>query len=311
MPEHTIGKCKVRTFERPPKGFDPFTATAAQLLHHGLPRRPDPTKEPQASLQWVRAMGKYRNFNVKHVVPEFEQQPARIHGPNKRVKEANQGLVNDSSYNWSGSVLFIDPAKDPFAWIVGQWTVPNAYSPNPGDGKTYYSSAWIGIDGDGSPDVLQAGTATEVTGVGPAVCYPWWEWFPDYSVVITNFPVAAGDMVSLMICSTGPTSASFSFGNLTSLQYTSFAITAPPGTTLVGNCAEAVLERPGVGGVLAELPRYGDNFFDTTTAYTQSTVAYDIGTGTGISMLADDGTTIISSPETVDSDAIRMHYTGQ
>jgi hypothetical protein len=310
MPEHTVGKCKVRTFEHPPKGFDPFTATAAQLLHHGFPRRPDPITEAQASLHWVRAMGKYRNVNVKHVVPEFEQQPTRIHGPNKRVKDAPQGRVNATSSNWSGSVLFIDPTKDPFAWIVGQWTVPNAYSPNPGDGKTYYSSAWIGIDGDdGSPDVLQAGTATDVTGVGPADCYAWWEWFPDYSVAITNFRVAAGDMVSLLICSTGPTSASFSFGNLTSLQYTSFAITAPPGTQLVGNCAEAVLERPGVGGALANLPRYGSNFFDTTTAYTQSGTPYDIGTGAPVSMV--DGVQIISSPETVDSDAIRMHYTGE
>jgi peptidase A4-like protein len=310
MPEQMIGKCKVRTFELPPKGFDPFEANAAKLLHHGFPRRPDPATEPEASLHWVRAMRKYRDLQFKHVVPEFKSMPTHIHGPNKRVTDKNRGLVNATSSNWSGSVVFIDPNIDPFVWMFGQWTVPNAYSPNPGDGNTYYSSAWIGIDGDGSPDVLQAGTATEVTGGNPAVCYAWWEWFPDFSVAIPNFPFAQGDAATLLICSTGPNTAWFSFGNLTSLQYTSFSITAPQGTTLVGNCAEAVLERPGVNGGLAELPRYGENVFDATTAYTKSGSAYDIGTGTTISMVADDGVTVISTPEVMDADAVRMSYTG-
>jgi peptidase A4-like protein len=310
MAEHTIGRYKIRTFELAPKGFDPFKATAAQLLHHGFPRRPDPATEPDASLTWVRLMGKYRDLKVTHVLPQFKELPTHIHGPNKRRNEASRGLVNGTSSNWSGSVLFIDPNVDPFTWIFGQWTVPNAYSPNPGDGNTYYSSAWIGIDGDGSPDVLQAGTETDVTGSGPATSYAWMEWFPDFSVGIANFPFAPGDAATLLICSTGPNTAWFSFGNLTSLQYTSFTLTAPQGTTLVGNCAEVVLERPGVNGALAELPRYGENFFDAATAYTKSGATYDLGTGATISMVADDGVTIISTPEVVDSDAVRMYYTG-
>ncbi len=310
MAEHIIGRYKLRTFAPPPKGFDPFKATAAELLHHGFPRRPDPVAEAHASLKWVRAMGKYRDLKFTHVVPVFKEMPKHFHGPNKRVTEKSRGLVNGTSFNWSGSEVFTDPTVDPFVWIFGQWTVPNAYSPNPGDGNTYYSSAWIGIDGDGSPDVLQAGTETDATGSGPGTSYAWMEWFPDFSVAINNFPFAPGDAATLLICSTGPTTASFSFGNLTSLQYTSFVLTAPPGTTLVGNCAEVVLERPGVGGGLAQLPRYGENFFDAATAYTKSGAAYDLGTGTPISMTADDGVTVISTPEIVDSDAVRMYYTG-
>jgi hypothetical protein len=310
MPEQTIGKYKVRTFEPAAKGFDPVEATPAELVHHGFPRRPDPTKEARASFAWTRAMSKYRDLKFTHVHPDFKELPSHFHGPNKRVTEASQRLVNGTSTNWSGSVLFVDPKADPFSWIFGQWTVPNAYSPNPGDGKTYYSSCWIGIDGDGSPDVLQAGTATEVSGSGPVNCYAWWEWFPEYSVAINNFPFAPGDAATLLICSTGPSSALFSFGNLTSLKYTSFTITAPPGTTLIGNCAEAVLERPGVGGRLAQLPRYGSNFFDEATAYTKSGAAFELGTGATLSMVADDGKTVISKPEIVDSDAVRMEYTG-
>lgn len=131
---------------------------------------------------------------------------------------------------------------------------------------------------------------------------------------ISNLPFAPGDATSLLICATSPTDAYFSFTNLTSLQYAVFSITAPEGTTLVGNCAEAVMERPTIGvppkDVLQQLPRYGESFFDETFAYTKSGVGFGVGIGTPISMLADDGVTIISSPEFVDSDAIRIHYTG-
>lgn len=36
-----------RTFELPPDGFDPMTASADKLRRYGLPRRPDPDSEPQ------------------------------------------------------------------------------------------------------------------------------------------------------------------------------------------------------------------------------------------------------------------------
>ncbi len=160
--------------------------------------------------------------------------------------------------------------------------------------------------------MLQAGTATEVTGGNSSVCYAWWEWYPAVSVKIANFPFIPGDAARLLICSTGPASAYFSYTNITSKRYTSFSVTAPIGTALVGDCAEAVVERPGLGfyGILAQLPRYGENFFDETTAYTKSGASFDIGAGTTISMLADDGITIISTPEVVDTDAIRLFYSG-
>jgi Peptidase A4 family len=310
MAEHSIGKYKIRTFEAPPRGFDPFTATPAEHLKYGIPRRPDPVKEARATLLWTRAMHKYRNLKFAHITPEFKELPKHVHGTNKRKNAATKGLVHDSSFNWSGTVLFTDPSQDPFVWMFGEWTVPNAYSPNPADGNTYYSSAWLGIDGDGSNDVLQAGTETDVTGNGPATSYAWWEWFPADSMGISNVPFAPGDAAALIICSTGPTTAFFGFGNMTSKIFTSFAVTAPDKTTLVGNCAEAIVERPTVNGVLAELPRYGENFFDAALAVTHSGNVFDLGTGTPISMLADDGVTVISTPEIVDSDAICMHYTG-
>jgi len=312
MPQRVIGKYKVHTFAPPPRGFDPFSATARELQRHGLPRRPDPATEAEASLTWVRAMRTLRDRQFTYVVPELEEQPDRFHGPIKRVTDASRGLVNGTSHGWSGTVAFVDPKVDPFAWVYAEWTVPNAYSPNPGDGHTYYSSAWIGIDGDNSPDVLQAGTSTEVTGAAAAISYAWMEWYPAPSAKIANFPFAPGDAARLLICATGPSTASCYFTNLTSLAYSSFTLTAPAGTTLVGNCAEAVVERPGLGfwGVLAQLPRFGEAFFDAASARTKSGAIVNLGTGTTVSMVADDGVTVISTPEIVDADAIRLYYTG-
>lgn len=133
-------------------------------------------------------MRKHQALKFKRIIPEFKEQPGHFHGPNRPPETTDRGLLNQTSKAWSGSVLFIDPDKDPFAWIYGEWTVPNAYSPDPNSGKPYYSSAWIGIDGDGSPDVLQGGTETDVTGSQAAFSYAWWEWYPAYECKLAIFP---------------------------------------------------------------------------------------------------------------------------
>ncbi len=302
MPKHTIGSVDVHTFPLPPKGFNPLVASPQELERHGFPARPDPVAMPEAAAKWVRAFRRYPQF--QHVVPEFKALQQR-HGPNQRTAKHTEGHVNATSSNWSGSVLLIG-GGDTFAWIAGMWTVPHAYA-TPGSGVTEYSSAWLGIDGDGSPDVMQAGTETDSDGT----CFAWFEWFPNYAISINNFPVSSGDVISLILCATSSTTAWVSIGNFTSKQYINFSSTAPAGTSLVGNCAEAVVERPEINGVLAELPRYGEVFFDDTGAHSTRGTFYEIGQGTPISMLADDGKTVISAPTfETDTDSFKVSYTG-
>jgi len=296
-----IGKTEVHTFPLPPNGFRPLAASPEDLRRFGFPRRPDHVETPEAATRWVKAFAKYPRF--EHIEPEFQARGER-RLTNQRTDKGTEGQLNATSYNWSGLVLTIG-GGDHFSWINGSWTVPNAY-PAPGGG-TGYSSAWLGIDGDGSPDVLQAGTETDSDGT----CYAWFEWFPDYSIGISNFGVVPGDVLTLLLCATGSNSAWMSIGNLTSMQYTSFAFNAPSGTTLVGNCAEAVVERPEINGVQAQLPRYGEVFFDDVVAYTANGLSCPIGLGTPISMVADDCTTVISVPQVeADTDETRLSYTG-
>jgi Peptidase A4 family len=302
MPKQTIGSVEIHTFPLPPEGFDPLAAAPEELERYGFPRRPDHQQMPHEAAKWVTAFRRYPR--LQHITPEFRPLEHR-HDLNKRTKKGTEGEVNATSLNWSGSVLFIG-SGDSFTWIYGSWTVQHVYQ-SPVTGGTEYSSAWLGLDGDGSGDVMQAGTETDSDGT----CYAWFEWFPNFSIAISNFPVVPGDVVSLLLCATSPTTAFASMGNLTAEYYTSFSFSAPPGTSLAGNCAEAVVERPGVNGQLAELPRYGEVFFDDTTAYSANGVAYPIGLGTPISMVADDGVTVISAPTfEADTDAIKVSYTG-
>jgi hypothetical protein len=299
--KQTIGSTTIHTFPLPPEAFDPLSASEEALARHGFPRRPDHRTMPEAAARWAAAFSRYSRAN--HVAPEFRPLETR-HAPNQRTP-GTFGHVNGTSKNWSGSVLFIG-SGDTFLWIAGSWAVPHAYATK-GAAGTEYSSAWLGIDGDRSGDVMQAGTATDSDGA----CYAWFEWYPNFSIAISNFAVAPGDVIHLVLCAASTTRAWLSMGNITSGQYTSFAFQAPAGTALVGNCAEAIVERPTVGGSLAELPRYGDVFFDDTTAYSARGHAFDIGLGTPISMVADDGVTVISAPTfEADTDSFKCSYTG-
>jgi hypothetical protein len=132
-----------------------------------------------------------------------------------------------------------------------------------------YASEWVGIDGWGSNDVLQAGTETQITEVlwfTFANVYTWWEWFPAGEVAITNLPVSPGDVMYCLICVNSTTSATVYFSNQATGVSTNFTITAPSKTTLAGNSAEWVVERPTINGNVASLTDYDVDYFDECLA---------------------------------------------
>jgi hypothetical protein len=258
----------IRTYEPTPEGFDPLKATDRQLLHHGLPRRPDAEKEPEWRAAWERALARPTTW----ITPEFAEIKGRKHGPlrpagRKKLPPRSEAtdLANATSGNWSGAADF-SPAGKPYRWVAGQWTVPNPHAPGSG---SYYASEWVGIDGWGSGDVLQAGTETEITEVlwfTISSVYTWWEWYPAGEVAITNLPVSPGDVMYCLICVNSTTSATAYFSNQATGVSTNFTITAPSGTTLAGNSAEWVVERPTVNGSVASLTDYDVVYFDECLA---------------------------------------------
>ena len=240
-----------------------------ETLKRGYPLRPDIKEAPKAFNVWRRAVSIPATFVKPHTV----SHPDITHG--KRKIEHSP----ESSSNWSGFELLRalkigGPATlhfdEPYDWVTGTWHVPIVTSEF---NTSTYSSLWIGLDGDGTSDLVQAGTEQESINISFtffnitfSTYYGWTEFLPQQSTEqrITNFPINPGDEIFAEVWIGNPGSSptlSGAFGvflleNLTTSQYTS--IYTPVGSTRVGG-SEAVwiMERPTVGGNLPDLADYG------------------------------------------------------
>ena len=278
------GGVHVRTFAPPPRGFDPITASPADLFKHGFPARPD---HPAHLERFKRVFGQLKG-KFHYIEPAFRVNPKRRHGTAASRNFAGKGSAklpatgtgNQFSSIWSGALVFPAPGQS-FRWIVGEWTIPNVSSPD--DNQTYYCATWIGIDGDisvASQDLCQAGINMDVTRSGGNItrnCSAWCEWFPGPEIEIPNFPVTFGDTVAITLCTTGAgaTEALIFYANLTSGMGTSFILDAgtfSDGTqiSLLGDSAQWVVERPEVGGNTALLADYVELFFSGCQAVSYS-----------------------------------------
>jgi len=290
---------KVQTFA-PSASFNPLTASAAELERNGFPAIPErgPHRE-----RFNRVYSQIKH-KLHHVEPTFRVNKDKRHGLRVRGNAAG----TETSTNWSGAVVNA-PAGDSFKWIEGDWVVPDVDAPT--ENQWYYSASWIGIDGDGSNDVFQAGVECEVYRSGTSITrniYAWWEWFPNYETEITNLAISPGDMVTMLLCSSGPTSGTVYFTNRTTGASVSVGLTAPAGTTLVGNCAEWIVEAPTVGGAQSAMADYGEVFFNVCEAVTQKGVTVNGGTGNNINMTA--GGNVVSDGILVSPTVVECLYAG-
>jgi hypothetical protein len=285
----------VRLFKKPPENFDPLQAEDRELLVFGYPARPDKEKHPELHEMWTRMASR----KLTMIEPQFALRTDKQHG-------IRNTIANDTSTNWSGAVSFAAKG-DSATYVIGQWTVPDVVAPGLG---SYYCASWVGIDGDGSGDVLQAGTECDVVSFGfftAKQTYVWWEWYPNYEVQIANFPVTSGDVMFCAICVHSDTEAGFYLTNLTTGASTSFTKTAPEGTHLVGNCAEWIVEAPTVNGGQSALARYGDVYFDECIAGTKRDHLLYGGDGDLITMV-DSSNHPISVPTRETDELIKIQF---
>ena len=175
-----------------------------------------------------------------------------------------------------------------------------------------YSSQWVGIDGFDSPDLLQAGTEADAYLLGSiqtSFYAAWIEWYPFPSFQVSNFVVAPGDEMFVEVWNSSPTVGNAYLVDVTTQQSVSLTFNAPDGTTLVGNSAEWIVERPGTYDGIAPLTNYVACPFDACYAFgsvdggTCDTVYYpgmNMGGTTvyAISMI-DDAGGVISTPSLV------------
>ena len=257
----------VTTSAEPPAPFDPLVADEEALDAYGFPPRPDQARNPLAFERWRRALAAH----PRRLAPTL-QRTAVYHGP--RVASARPATFNGiTSSNWSGYAADTGAktwSNASFSTVAADFVVPAAIA-RTCDSAWEYSSAWVGLDGYASNDVLQAGVEADATcGSGLAQDYytPWYEWYPLASVRITNLTAAAGQSFYIHVWATTPTAGHAYIQNLSLNQSVSLDFSAPPGTTLRGESAEWILESPSVNGTLATLPTYGLDYVSAATGTT-------------------------------------------
>ena len=295
----------VSTAPAPPAGFDPLTASDDSLATYGFPPRPDKNGSSGAYAAWERAMkaSKERVFPVLELTSHFN-------GPNVGVGKTGNGTAK--SYNWSGVVSTTNATSygsNSFYWAYSEYVIPVAVQAfGACTGGWDYSSSWVGIDGYNSNDVLQAGTESDAycSGSTKSAYYSaWYEWYPYGEVRISSFPVAPGDDMFVEVWSTSSTYGYAYLVNYNTNQVVEIGFSAPSGTKLIGNSAEWVVERPGVGGGLATLTNYISDYFSSSYAETFAGTLYYPGTSTNILVtMLDNSGNPISYPTLLGSYAI-------
>jgi len=152
-----------------------------------------------------------KNFRIFIAVPAILMLSfnfAAAAGTTQYQSHAGRFHSADISSNWSGYV-----AKGRFTGVTGSWIVPKVR--NSRAVKT--DSAWVGIGGVSSADLIQAGTE-ETTGIaGQPVYQAWVETLPDYAHPI-SLTIAPGDQVNVEIKQEIPGQWNINFKNLTSGQ---------------------------------------------------------------------------------------------
>jgi hypothetical protein len=259
-----------------PKGFNPMTATDADLVKYGYHPRPSKSSNPKLRATWDNITARSPKFaEVQFKVVD------QVHAPLKKnmldLHEEDPKANTDTSI-WSGAIQN-PPSGQTFYNVSAKWIVPAAYPPVSAQNSTggwvdgvYYSYSWVGIDGWGNGKVFQVGTASIVSVVNGKISsteyWGWHEWYPAGIVAYTNFLVQPGDLVMGWVSSNaGSSTGQVGITNITTNTATpAITLTAPSGIVLSGATAEWIVEDPSG----SNFPNYGAEFFFDCIAYSHT-----------------------------------------
>jgi len=253
----------------PPPGFDAVNASPAVRALYAVPPAPDPAIAPDAYAHWKAAVSGPQNRETPVLEPtNVYNGPAKVVGPLVPQENAN---VTTTSSNWSGTAY--SNSSNPFTVeaIEGIFVVPTAHQAfGSCTGGWDWSFLWVGIDGWGSPDVLQAGTEADAycSGSTTSSLYSAWiEWYPFSETRVSSPAIHPGDEVFVEVWSTSPTNGYAYFYNYSTLQTATYNLTPPSGTRLQGNSVEWIVERPSVNGSYTTLTNYIDSSWPLGVAW--------------------------------------------
>ncbi len=178
---------------------------------------------------------------------------------------ARASSATEYSYNWSGYVA--SKGAGAFSTVRANWIEPgiNGHNIWAEDGQWQIESTWVGLDGDYSPTVEQAGTVGQVYD-GISSHYAWYEMYPAPMVVLPG-TVLPGDAMMAEV---------YRSGDWYWLTVTDSTRHWTDAVCMYGadqdSSAEAVVEAPYDGGILP-LANFGNDYFTGTQINGKSAAA--------------------------------------
>ena len=307
----------VSIFAGPPKGFNALAASGEDLAKYGLPQRPNQQTEPERYARWERAMTALAS--AKHPTDvkalPYHSSPVKLITP-QQAGTAALAVSNvpslANSGNWSGVANTNKLTKwnnvTSFNVIESDFVVPSAYTPfnacANGITGPFLMSAWNGIDGFNSGDVVQGGIQTYSDCGGPAdnSYIAWVEWFPSYPELEIGAPVSPGDTVFVETLASPGTDTQTVFVEDVSQPWSgTFSLAYITGPGVIGNSEEQIVERPCCNGSdFYALNNYDYEYFAGALGKDVHGTQFTVGEQTVptflINMYNDAGTQIISEP---------------
>jgi hypothetical protein len=262
MADDTVHVNRIHNRPPAPPGFDPFAANPRDLAQHGLPRRPDPSTEPELAELWERKARQYRRFEhvASHVDASRVQAAAGL-GPDP-VDSSGYTLTSDSG---------------PFTSLFATWTIPDLQVDSDPFGinslHTFVGLGFLDVHVQLTVDASQAVTCSLEAQGSPV-----------------GITVRPGDVMSASLClqTDAAGTAAFFFTNETTAQATSFSIATgfPPAVTVDAGVTRDGVLRPG-----QSLARFGTVYFDELSAY-NSGGRRSLTSGQAITMTDPSGTVL-------------------
>ncbi|MDQ6916584.1 MAG: G1 family endopeptidase [Pseudomonadota bacterium] len=312
---------------RPPlSADDAMSLTDQAALARGYPSRPNPDEVPKAFNAWLRcvSMPGYR------IEPQLMSNPDVTHGKAKKHSTANFtnwcGFERLRSLQFSPTIGGGVGLSDPYDWVTGTWHVPFVTGEQ---GIKTYSALWVGLDGDGTTDLVQAGTEQEATSINLGFVhftltnyYAWTEFLPQQPTeqVITNFTVSPGDEIFTEVWvgtgdnepSLSGASGRFFIMNLTTGAFASISAARAP-TTVSGREAVWIMERPTVGGALPDLANYGSSLMYNASARKANSPRYQgyvpyLGGNNKQDTMVNSAAGTLSTVTAIDSSSMRFDW---
>ncbi len=263
---------------------DARSLSSLELARLGLPPRPDEVSSPETFSEWLNIVTR----------PHIQVRASQI--ARSDIPRSESGVANgkESKATWSGYEL--RSGKGTYNAVMGSWSVPSVAC-KPTSGSLCFNALFVGLDGDGTADLLQAGTEQEAFTYQQYTLTDYYffnEVMPNQGLgqEIGHFPVAPSDTVFSEVWvgdgsgnpnNNGGYEWIFLLNERTNQVYED---SVPlNGTKFLGEEAEWILERPTeTNGTPYQLAFYGLAVMNQATALSETGVATNYSASNDINL---------------------------